>query len=35
MLSGASGFNIHVYEKPQSSGAPERLSAADTKRVPL
>jgi len=35
MLSGASGFNIHVYEKPQSSGAPERLSAADTARVPL
>jgi hypothetical protein len=35
MLSGASGFNIHVYEKPQSLGAPERLSAADTARVPL
>jgi hypothetical protein len=35
MLSGASGFNIHIYERPLSLGSPQTLSAADTARVPL
>jgi len=35
MLSGASGWNEHVYTKPQDPFQPQKLTQIDKNRVPL
>jgi hypothetical protein len=35
MLSGASGWNEHIYTKPQDPAQPQKLTQTDKTRVPL